>query len=149
MVGEIDMLCYVDMMKVGAERRVVCTIMRKKRSRHGTGERMMDDLISRQTSVLTLLEKGQKSRRYKLGEIWELNFDEIREALETVPSVDAVEVVRCKDCIYFELDHWVNVNGQPLIVAHEVCAAWGGGCKTKPDGYCNMGERKTNGNNTL
>lgn len=105
----------------------------------------MDDLVSRQTSVLTLLEKGQNSRRYKLGEIWELNFDEIREALETVPSVDAVEVVRCKDCIYFELDHWENVNGQPLIVAHEICAAWGGGCKTKPDGYCNMGERKEDG----
>ena len=105
----------------------------------------MDDLISRQTSVLTLLEKGQNSRRYKLGEIWELNFDEIREALEPVPSVDAVEVVRCKDCIYFELDHWVNVNGQPLIVAHEICAAWGGGCKTIPDGYCNMGERKEDG----
>ena len=74
---------------------------------------------------------------------------ETREAADTVPSVDAVEVVRCKDCIYFELDHWVNINGQPLIIAHEICAAAGGGRKTKPDGYCNMGERKTNGNNTL
>jgi len=46
----------------------------------------MSDLISRQDAILALLEKGQRSRRYKLGEIWELNFDEIREALETVPS---------------------------------------------------------------
>ena len=70
---------------------------------------------------------------------------ETRAAADTVQSVDGVEVVRCKDCIYFELDHWANVNGQPLIVAHEICAAWGDGCKTKPDGYCNMGERKEDG----
>ena len=70
---------------------------------------------------------------------------ETREAADTVQSVDGVEVVRCKDCIYFELNHWENVNGQPLIVAHEICAAWGGGCKTIPDGYCNMGERKEDG----
>ena len=55
------------------------------------------------------------------------------------------ELIRCKDCKYFELDHWVNVNGQPLIVAHEICAAWGDGCKTKPEGYCYMGERKEDG----
>ena len=46
----------------------------------------MTDLISRQDAINALLEKGQRSRRYKLGEIWELNFDEIREALATVPS---------------------------------------------------------------
>ena len=48
----------------------------------------MSDLISRQDAILALLEKGQRSRRYKLGEVWELNFDEIREALETVPSAE-------------------------------------------------------------
>lgn len=90
----------------------------------------MDDLIRRQTSVLTLLEKGQKSRRYKFGEIWELNFDEIREALETVPSVDAVEVVRCKDCQCYDSKNYYctyldNSNGS--------------------DGFCNFGERETDG----
>ena len=151
MAGEIDMRCYVDMMKVGAERRVVCTIMRKKRSRHGTGERMMDDLIRKQDAIenMTRVIWGYPNEIYP-----QLNDHSMAEALAkdglmAIPTVDAVEVVRCKDCIYFELDHWVNVNGQPLIVAHEICAAWGGGCKTKPDGYCNMGERKTNGNNTL
>lgn len=48
----------------------------------------MSDLISRQDAIYALLEKGQRSRRYKLGEIWELNFDEIREALATVPSTE-------------------------------------------------------------
>ena len=48
----------------------------------------MSDLISRHDAIIALLEKGQKSRRYKVGDIWELNFDEIREALATVPSAD-------------------------------------------------------------
>ena len=48
----------------------------------------MGDLVYREAAIIALLEKGQKSRRYKLGEFWELNFDEIREALATVPSAE-------------------------------------------------------------
>lgn len=53
-----------------------------------------------------------------------------------------VKVVRCKDCKSFELDSWAEVNGNPLIIAHEVCTAWGRGCKTDPNGFCFMGERR-------
>lgn len=60
-----------------------------------------NDLMTRREVELALLEKGQKSRRYKLGEIWELNFDEIREALsEYQPNI-----VCCKDCKY-----WLPMN---------------------------------------
>ena len=59
----------------------------------------MNDLISREEAVEALLEKGQSSRRYKLGEIWELNFDEIREALATVPSAEAIPVSWIKERI--------------------------------------------------
>lgn len=52
------------------------------------------------------------------------------------------ELVRCKECRYFENDHWEKVNEIPLIVAHEICTRWGGGCKTAEDGYCFMAERK-------
>ena len=60
----------------------------------------MNDLISRNEAIDALLEKGQKSRRYKLGEIWELNFDEIREALATVPSAEPEQKLDewCTDC---------------------------------------------------
>lgn len=51
-------------------------------------------------------------------------------------------LIRCKDCKHFETDHFENVNGIPLIVAHEICVRWGDGCKTSPDGYCFMAERK-------
>lgn len=36
---------------------------------------------------MALIEKGQHSRRYKWGEIWELNGLEIREVLDNLPSV--------------------------------------------------------------
>lgn len=55
---------------------------------------------------------------------------------------DIVEVVRCKDCRYFDLDHWENFRGIPLIVAHEICNRWGTGCKTDTNGFCFMGERR-------
>ena len=42
----------------------------------------------------------------------------------------------CKDCIYFEYDSVAKVDGEPLIVAHEICSRWGDGCKTREDGYC-------------
>lgn len=48
----------------------------------------MIDLIDRQAAIEALLEKGQSSRRYKIGEIWELNFDEIREVLNSLPSAE-------------------------------------------------------------
>ena len=119
----------------------------------------VNDVISRKRTIDSFYGWKQENLFYHPNsKCKSIPFDEVIAIIEEVPpavettmklSSDTVEVVRCKDCKHFELDHWVNVNGQPLIVAHEICAAWGGGCKTKPDGYCNMGERKTNGNNTL
>lgn len=49
---------------------------------------------------------------------------------------------RCKDCRYFEYNSVANVDGIPLIVAHEICSKWGDGCKTSEDGYCFLFEPK-------
>ena len=46
-----------------------------------------EDAVSRKAVYEAMVEKGQRSRRYKLGETWELNGAEIRETLDTVPSV--------------------------------------------------------------
>jgi len=61
---------------------------------------------------------------------------------------DCVEVVRCKDCKYFEYDHVTVVDGVPLIMAHECCTRWGDGCKSNENGYCFLAEKKeqTDGN---
>lgn len=52
------------------------------------------------------------------------------------------ELIRCRDCKYFEYNHWEKVNRVPLIVAHEICTRWGDGCKTSENGYCFLAERK-------
>lgn len=46
----------------------------------------MLDLVARGDVLDALIEKGQKSKRYKWGESWELNLTEIKEAVESVSS---------------------------------------------------------------
>lgn len=59
------------------------------------------------------------------------------------PSVIAQpEIIRCKDCIHFELDKPYIIQGVPVL-GHEVCNAWGDGCKTDQNGFCFMAERRT------
>lgn len=93
----------------------------------------MDELIRKQT-VLNMIND------VKFGNITN-KLSQLHEAVRNYPSVDSVEVVRCKDCKYFELNHWDG----PIITAHEICSKWGSGCKTDKDGYCFLGERKTDG----
>ena len=58
----------------------------------------MSDLISRQATYLALVEKGQASKRYKLGETWELNGEEIREVLDALPSAQPEQSwIPCSD----------------------------------------------------
>ena len=52
---------------------------------------MSDDLISRQAAEIAFIEKGQQSHRYHWGEIWELNGEEIRDVLNSLPSVHPKE----------------------------------------------------------
>ena len=61
------------------------------------------------------------------------------EDVDKAPTVDAVEVVRCKDCKYF-------VQGEPYDPCE--CMKWMvkfGVAYTTPDGYCHKAERKDNG----
>lgn len=79
----------------------------------------MKDTIYRQAVIEALINKGQSSRRYKLGDVWELNFDEIKEVINALPpaadrnsyyrlgfragyqvgQMDAQqEIIRCKNC---------------------------------------------------
>ena len=69
------------------------------------------------------LEKMKRTSRY-----FDVVFD-----VEEMPTVDAVEVVRCRDCFYY-----TPVNDKIgkcvfLIGAHQYAV---------PDGYCYLGERK-------
>ena len=50
--------------------------------------------------------------------------------IDATPTIDAVQVVRCKDC-----KHWQN---------EHLCLAWSrhGTIETMPEQYCSYGERK-------
>ena len=59
---------------------------------------------------------------------------EIIEQIDSLPSLDAVEVVRCKDCKHF--DSGTDEDGKPFFK----CLGWvyGG---TSEDDFCSHGER--------
>ena len=59
------------------------------------------------------------------------------ERLKKYEDSDAVEVVRCKDCKYWQ----DNNDGYP----HEECR-WGHGETPDANDFCSYGERKNNGN---
>ena len=57
-------------------------------------------------------------------------------------SADVQPVVHCKDCKHFHLDYFGEVNGVNIIVAHEICDLWAGGCRTMQNAFCSNGVRK-------
>jgi hypothetical protein len=50
---------------------------------------------------LAIVEEGQanKRKKYIIGDIWELTGAEIREVINSQPTIQP-EIVRCKDCKY-------------------------------------------------
>ena len=56
----------------------------------------------------------------------------VLEKLDAAPTIDAVEVVRCKDCKY----SYDDISG--LYCSHGVCIY----CIVPPDFYCPEGKRK-------
>ena len=88
----------------------------------------MDDLISRAAAIAEVEEWVEHG--YEV-----LHWTGIKAMLETQPAVDAVPVVRCRDCKYWwsvnELcTHKRHVNGN--VCCHE-CNA---------EDYCSDGERR-------
>ena len=68
--------------------------------------------------------------------------DDILVPYERMLDCPLIDIVQCKDCKWFKLDVWGELNGIPVIVAHEMCKFWGNGCKTNPNAFCSYGERR-------
>lgn len=99
----------------------------------------MEDLISRRTIIDGLefvIEHGIET-----GGAHSISAEKMLEFVRELPPVQP-NIVRCKDCKHFEYAHVENVNGIPLIVAHEICMRWGDGVKTSENGYCFLAERR-------
>ena len=73
--------------------------------------------------------------------------EEKKDIMGGMPLMDKPqELVRCKDCIYYEQkEHWANWDGIPILATEmPTCSKWGDGdCATREDGFCFLAERKT------
>lgn len=67
--------------------------------------------------------------------VWETH--EIVKAMELFPTVDAVEVVRCKDC-----RHGMKSHLQPRHAKNYLCRHSWEGEYHEPDHFCSYGERR-------
>lgn len=48
----------------------------------------MSRLIDADALKLAVIEEGQRSRRYKIGQTWELNRDEIWKVIDSMPTIE-------------------------------------------------------------
>lgn len=67
--------------------------------------------------------------RYRMG--WN---DAIDAVMENAPTVEAVEVVRCKNCAFYEENEAAHTT---------LCRRGLERLFARPDGYCSYGERRT------
>ena len=91
---------------------------------------MMDDLISRAAAIAWFFRPCSNEEYYS-------NLD-VERALKAIPTVDAVPVVRCKDCTSWEAD-WKPNNAQD---GEHFCPMVS--LVTRGDWFCADGERREN-----
>ena len=91
---------------------------------------MGNELIDRRVAI----DDFQMFRKYDSNSTHNDWVDRIETILKAQPTIDAVEVVRCKDCVHYKghwyCETWNNSPGFPAV---------------KEDGFCNMAERMTDG----
>lgn len=96
----------------------------------------MSDLISRKALLKELrceLRECRKDGEEFGGEsiLWAEGIEFAIDAVKEAPTIDAVEVVRCKDCKHTE-----------PISGVRWCNAWGRVNGMGDDGFCNYGEKR-------
>lgn len=75
--------------------------------------------------------------------------DMIEDCIDNAPTVDAVEVVRCKDCKHWhEETGWCNQHSHFIGEKGEACHPWESNDwkMLNEDDFCSYGERKDNEN---
>ena len=97
---------------------------------------------------LAIVEEGQanKRKKYIIGDIWELTGAEIREVINSQPTIQP-EIVRCKDCkhwipydwMFSEVWHSKNIADYP---EDEIGCALSD-MAMKANDFCSRAERRT------
>ena len=96
---------------------------------------------------LAIVEEGQanKRKKYIIGDIWELTGAEIREVINSQPTIQP-EIVRCKDCKYWIPYDWMfsevwrskNMADYP---EDEIGCEWSD-MSMKANDFCSRAERR-------
>lgn len=95
----------------------------------------MAEYIERDKAVQVALEACVEVCKDITGHgITQIHAVEITEKIENVPAADVVEVVRCKNCYYY--------NENKGICTNTACVKSFYGCKVKEDDYCSYGKRR-------
>ena len=63
-----------------------------------------------------------------------------KHSIDAMPTVDAVSVVRCKDCVYFNAKNSLETQG--ICMCGEKEMNYGGEFYPFADDFCSYGERK-------
>ena len=63
----------------------------------------------------------------------------VERSIQNVPAADVVEVVRCKDCKYFDIE---EDDALGTCMGKFVCISLGGELYPEPDYFCPYGERR-------
>lgn len=94
----------------------------------------MDDLISRQAAMsIPLMPKEHRiNQTNNLDDAYNEGWGDYQACISQMPSADAVEVVRCKEC-----RNWACTEGHR---ARGYCLIWQTGRGSKD--YCSEGRRK-------
>lgn len=82
----------------------------------GKGQEFVADIVSKKEVLLALIEKGQNSKRYNWGDTWELNASEIREVLDSLPSIQPATKSRA--------GRWIDVYDEHIGIDYQ-CSCCG------------------------
>lgn len=111
----------------------------RNRIRNMRGE-IVEETIN--VAYVEQLPSAQPYTEVEIQKMQDLYQAEIDKAFELGREDGRSDIVRCKDCKYFEYDHLYIIQDIPVI-GHLVCNKWGDGCRTDENGFCFMGERRT------
>ena len=64
----------------------------------------------------------------------------IVDRIRSAPACDVVEIVRCKDCKYFDIE---EDDALGTCMGKFICVSLGGEIYPEPNHYCSYGERRS------
>lgn len=98
---------------------------------------MFEAQKKRFVNATELESKFQKKVQSYAGTLAAIAYNSALETIKEAPTVDAVEVVRCKNCVYFQTQ--ANDWGYGFTVYNK---EHGGMLDPCPDDFCSYGERR-------